>query len=155
MVKQCFTGFHESALNQCAKGDAWFSAFADRGFKCFHAEWLGRFNAGQCSFCVVFITFNTDEVATQLLGHSTCCAGAEKWIKHHIAYIAGGQHHALEQCFRLLRGVQLIAVLVFKALTTGAEWQRPIGTHLQIIIKYFHRFIMEAIFGFFFAAGPD
>jgi len=51
--------------------------------------------------------------------------------------------------------MKLVAVIIFQALAAGAQRQRPVRTHLRIVIKDFHRFIVEGVFRGGALAGPD
>ena len=97
---------------------------------------------------VGLIPFNANEIEAQLFGHGTCCTCAKKRIEDDVTGIARRKHHALQQGFRLLCGMHLVAIGIFQAFAARAQGQRPVGAHLRVIIENFHGFVMETIFGF-------
>ncbi len=70
------------------------------------------------------------EVTAEAPGDRAGGAGAEEGIEDDFAWLGGGEHDAMQQGFRFLRGVQLAAFAVLQTLRAGADRQRPIGAHL-------------------------
>ncbi len=62
------------------------------------------------------LALDADEMAAEPLGHRAGRAGAEERIEHDVARLGRGQHDARQQRFRLLRRVQLVAIVVLQPL---------------------------------------
>ena len=74
-----------------------------------------RFGGGDTFFGnrgVCFVAFDADEMAAHFLGDRGGGAGPEKRIEDHVARFGRCQQDAVKQCFRFLRRVRLLAVLL-------------------------------------------
>ena len=85
-------------------------------------------------------------MTSQLFGYRTGRSRSEERVKHHVADIGRSHNHAIQQRFRLLGRMQLIAVFAFQAFLAGAKRNLPVAAHLRIVIQRFHRFIVKRIF---------
>ncbi len=66
-----------------------------------------------------------------------------------------GQQDPVQQRLRLLRRVQLQAVLVAQPLLAGAQRDQPVAAHLQIVVQRLHRSVVEAVAAVLLARRPD
>ena len=69
--------------------------------------------------------------------------GAEERIQHHVAGMAGGDDHPVEQGLGLLGRMQLAAVGRLEPFRPVADRQGPVATHLQALVERLHRLIVE------------
>ena len=67
------------------------------------------------------------------------------------------RHHdqTVEQGFRLLRGMKLFAVFVLQAFVAAANRQIPVAAQLLVVVKSFHRFVVEGVFRPLTFRAPD
>ena len=61
----------------------------------------------------------------------------------------------MQQGFRLLGGMGLLAVGALEALMAGADRQGPVRAHLQFVIQRLHRFIIEGVLLLGILGRPD
>ena len=72
-------------------------------------------------------------------------AGAAERVEHEIVGTRRRQDHARQQCFRLLRRMQLLAVAALEPLLAGAQRDEPVGAHLDVVVAGFQRLVIERI----------
>ena len=71
--------------------------------------------------------------------------GAEKRVEHQVAGVGGGEKHAHEQRFGLLRGMGLAPRLVPEPFRAHADRQEPVGADLAILVAGLERLVIERI----------
>ena len=79
---------------------------------------------------IATILFDTDEAAAKCFGDSSCRASAGERVENKVILFTGCQQHAVQQAFRLLCRVNLLAIITFQALLTCADRDRPVRPHL-------------------------
>src|SRR5207302_1875371 len=100
-------------------------------------ERLSLIDALLCSLGVFRLALDADETAAEMLGDGAGGAGAAERIEHEIVDTRTRQDHAREQRLRLLRRMQLLAVAAFETFFAGAQGDRPVGTHLDVLVAGF------------------
>ena len=83
-------------------------------------------------------------MALKSLGNCARRSRPEKRIKHDIAGFGASKQDSVEQCLWLLRRVRLGAAAL-NPFSPAANWEAPVRTHLQLIIKRLHRAVVEGI----------
>ena len=83
-------------------------------------------------------------MAVQPPRNGTGRAASEKRVENNVAAVRRRKKDACQQGFRLLRRMRL-APVAFQPLGTGADWQLPVGPHLNIAIQRLHRLIIECM----------
>ncbi len=138
-------GRQEAALHHPAERDARLGAFRLRDLDGVvrRRDDGGDALAGEAG--IAGIALQPDEMAAESSGDRTGRAGTEEGIEHDVARPGRGDHHAVEQGFGLLRRMRLLPVGAFQALMAGADRQRPVGAHLQLVVQRLHRFVVEGV----------
>ena len=103
---------------------------------------------------VVFLPFAANPFASQAFGDRAGCAGAKERVKHHIAALGRSEQHAVEQAFRLLRGMHFRSAFL-EAFPARADRQDPVAAHLQLVIQCLHRAVIEMIARLLALAAPQ
>ncbi len=120
LVHNLRAGRNNAPLHKAAKGDARRLTPGGRG----HHGRFGRARLGlqppPGRFHIGWVTLYADEVPVQPLGHRRRGAGAQKRVHNHIPRRGGGHDDTVQQCLRLLRGVQLQPVGILQPLAAGA-----------------------------------
>ena len=113
-------GRQKPAFDHPAEGDAGFGAFRFRHLDRIVVRRLDRGDARARDTGVIPVALDADKPAAEPRRHGARRARAEEGIEHHIAGPGRGDHHAMEQGFRLLRRMRFFAVFVLQALVSGA-----------------------------------
>ena len=83
-------------------------------------------------------------------------ARSEERVEHHVAGLGRSQHDARQQRFRLLRRMQLVAIVVLQPLAAGADRKQPVRAHLHVVVGGFQRIVVEGVaLGLLVARRPD
>lgn len=96
------------------------------------------------------IQFNPDAPAFISDGGHSGSSTAQKRIKHEVAFIGGGEEAAFHQCHGLLRGVFAVRLLRPARCRHG-----PHRFHLLAAVGAAHEVVVEAVFAFLIARGPE
>src|SRR5262249_12893920 len=88
---------------------------------------------------------DADEAAAEALGYRAGRAGAAERVEHQVVGPRGRENHAREQRLGLLGRMQLLAVAVLEPLLAGAQRQRPVGAHLDVLVAGLERFVIERV----------
>ena len=94
---------------------------------------------------VGWIALDADERAMQAPGDRAGGARAEKRIEHEIAGVGGGEQHARQQRFGLLRRMGLAARRVLQPFGARADRQQPVGARLEVLVARLQRLVVERV----------
>ena len=146
---------HHAALDQRAERDARLGAWRLGDAHRIAAGRLDFSEAGAGDFQIFGVAFNADIMAAETFGGGTGRARTEKGVEDEIARIGGREQDAVQQGFRLLRRMRLLAVITLEPLTTRTDRQRPVRAHLHAVIEGFHGGIIEGRAAILGLGGPD
>ena len=143
-----------AVLDQRTEGDLGGAALAlHRGERAF-VERQFLLDPLERGVAVIAFALAADPFAPQPFGHRAGGAGAEERIEHHVAALGGGEQHAVEQAFGLLRRVDLVPALL-QPLRPVADRQHPVAAHLQFVVERLHRAVVEVILGLLALRTPQ
>ena len=91
------------------------------------------------------VALNADKPPPQLAGDRSSRAGSAKRVEYKIVGLRCGEDRAGQECFRLLRRMQFLAVRPLEPFFPGAQRNEPIGTHLNIVVAGFKRLVIECV----------
>ncbi len=146
----------QAGLDDLAEGHARFGALGAHDVQVFRRDRhdLGDPLLGELG--VARIALQTDIATAQAAGGGARGPGAEEGIEDDVARLGGSQDHPVQQGLGLLGRMRLGARLVLQALFTGAERQRPVRAHLQLVIGHLHGVVVEGVAARATAlGGPD
>src|ERR1700716_2131565 len=106
---------------------------------------LDRGDARLRGLGVAGIALDAEEGPAQTLRRRPGGAGAAERVEHQIVRPRGRQDHAGEQRLGFLGRVQLLLVLALEALLTGAQRQRPVRAHLDILVAGLEGLVIEGV----------
>ncbi len=128
------TGVQQAVFQQGRKGYARLAAFALQGENLkIEMSLLGLLDPVAGGSDINRVAFDPDPVTMQTFGDRAGRAGAEKRIEYHIARTGAGLQHPVEQGFRFLGAVYLLAV-DFEPFVAGTQGQFPIAPHLFFVV---------------------
>ncbi len=140
-VGQVAAGGNQPSFHQQAKGHA--LGLSPRG-QSKRGRFRQRFHGGDapsCRFGIDGIALDADEAPPEALGHRRRRAAAEEGIQHHLPRQGAREDDAVQQRFRLLCRVQLLAVPALSSRSRSAPVQSGMNQSLRICTSSFSAFI--------------
>ena len=122
-------------LHHLAKRDTGFGALGAGGLQRRGVQAAHPVDAVGGDPSVGFFAFNADEVTAEHLGNRSGGAGAKERVEDHIAGVGRRHDDPVQQAFRLLGRMRLVAVFILEPLMAGADRQQPIRAHLDTIVQ--------------------